>query len=727
MRFMLRNQSDRDLVQNVLKGNANQFAVLVDRYKNLVFGTLLAKVDLLDDAEDLAQDVFLKAYRELDTLADPRKFGPWLRKISENLAINFLSSRAVRRRDLSPVLEIPSIEPPDAEFERNERHEQLHQAISQLSPRHREVILLYYFGGVSSLQRVADFLELPLSTVKGRMEDARGDLRDKLDRELEAFARERSPGSRFTKTLMAALPIALWRTNKPAAPYGFTWKAAAGMTLLLGIGLLDFASGNRMDEIIWEYLAPHSPWKRKRERHLVRLASWEEIQWVARAAASPNNGEIEKFEGVEIGNPPAASLIYTGQVVKHGEYTVMGFPGNASPGSKIVCFFWDGAQKAVADVGEDGSFRFTVPYEKGRRGFSIRAYNARGEWTSPLHPRLDYPLMGGMGRRANERGWVHITRASANEAEDRRTWERHSEAVISRTEKFRQWLQASGKTIQEFEAEGVPPPDSINVPSSPSPIEDLRWQVEPEDLKVYGYTPEGKKATCIIGANGASFTENVSESGMFTLLIPHETIEIDISPSSLLLNEKRPADFTINVTDGENRLLASHGTNPGVPGWATARAREKQKQAQQTLIGQNAPDAVFRSIDGEGGIDLKSLIGRVVLINVWGAYSAESQDLATFQLLYPELVEKDIFLLSVNVDRSVDAYRPEKKTSRLLRMMNCPFPIFKDPHSFLYKSFYVDSIPTTIILDRDGFIRFFRKGKIPRRDLRSELVKLISD
>lgn len=735
MRFTMRDQSDQDLVLKTLKGNVNQFAILIERYKNLVFSTLLAKADRIDDAEDLAQDVFLKAYRELDTLADPRKFGPWLRKISENSAINFLSSRTVRQRDLSPILELSPSEDPETEFERNERHERLHKAISQLNPQHREVILLYYFEGISSLQKVADFLELPLSTVKGRVESARDELRDKLYRELEDFARERSPGSKFTKNLMAALPVALWQTKKTIFPYGLGWKIAVSITILLGIGLLGFVDRKRIKEVAWKYLDQNTFWKKEEETHTVRFASWEERQWVTQAIASPERDEKEENKELKIGGrSPAAFLIYTGQLIRYGEYTVMGFPGSAAPGSKIGCFFSDGTEKMMAYVEEDGSFRFTVPYSRGRPGFSIRAKNAQGEWSPPMYPRLDYPLMGGMGRRANERGWVHITLASANEKEEGVAWERQAQVVSRRTEKFRQWLEENGKTAQEFSAEGLPLPDSISMPRVATPDSLLRIQEKPEDLKIYGYSPEGEKVTCIIGANGASFSADIGENGMFMFLVPHEAVEVDILDSSPLMNEKRPPAFIINVTDSENRLLASHGTGNGIPRWARVRAKEKQEQAQRDLIGRNAPGGVFRSLDEDRSIDLNSLIGQVVLINVWSAHLSKLEDISIFQRLYPELAEKNVFLLSINGDRPVDVYRREERLHRFLKKMGCTFPIYKDPHSVLAKSFFVDYMPTTMILDQEGVIQFFlnregtiqlfKEGRAFEDVLRSELGKL---
>jgi len=231
------------VIRKVLEGKTNLFAILVDRYKNLVFSTLLARLNRVDDAEDLAQEAFLKAYRELGRLEDPQKFGPWLKQICENLVHNFHSSHSVRQRDLSQVIELPIEKLPDTELEQKEQHERLQAAIDRLKPEQREVILLYYFNQPSSLQKVADFLGLPLTTVKGRVEHARNELRDLLDRRMDAYAKQRRLGQKFTKNVMALLPFTLWRVEKPTAPFGLGAKVAMGVVVLLGIGLVDFFAG----------------------------------------------------------------------------------------------------------------------------------------------------------------------------------------------------------------------------------------------------------------------------------------------------------------------------------------------------------------------------------------------------------------------------------------------------------------------------------------------------
>ena len=88
MLFRRTEDTDANLVAAVRSGKTQRFSELVSRYRNLVYATVLARVHDPDDADDLAQDTFLAGFRQLDQLEDPRKFGPWLRRIAENGALH---------------------------------------------------------------------------------------------------------------------------------------------------------------------------------------------------------------------------------------------------------------------------------------------------------------------------------------------------------------------------------------------------------------------------------------------------------------------------------------------------------------------------------------------------------------------------------------------------------------------------------------------------------------
>lgn len=86
--------SDKRLVRRARRGDKGAYGELVERYKNLVFATLLTRVRHSEDVEDLAQDVFIKVYQRLDSLQKTEKFAPWLRRITAHCADDFLRSQS---------------------------------------------------------------------------------------------------------------------------------------------------------------------------------------------------------------------------------------------------------------------------------------------------------------------------------------------------------------------------------------------------------------------------------------------------------------------------------------------------------------------------------------------------------------------------------------------------------------------------------------------------------
>lgn len=248
MLFLRREPTDAELVRAVLQGRTQRFALLVDRYRNLVYSTLLARIRQVDDAEDLAQETFLKAFRYLDSLQDPRKFGPWVRQIAANQALSMLRARANHKLS-EEDLDLSTPVRPDQVLEVEQQHERIWQAIAQLSEANREVILLFYIER-NSLQQMASFLDLPLNTVKSRLQRARDALRDQLeetefDRQVRKAVQRRKQGKKFTQKIMSALPLLPWRGLGQPSPgwWRLGWAVQVGMTTLIGLGMLGLMVG----------------------------------------------------------------------------------------------------------------------------------------------------------------------------------------------------------------------------------------------------------------------------------------------------------------------------------------------------------------------------------------------------------------------------------------------------------------------------------------------------
>ncbi|OGG54342.1 MAG: hypothetical protein A3F84_09275 [Candidatus Handelsmanbacteria bacterium RIFCSPLOWO2_12_FULL_64_10] len=169
--------SDPDLIRRTLEGDTDAFGHLVDRYKDAVYGAAYARVGDFHDAQDVAQEAFIQAYRRLSSLREPDRFASWLYAIAVNVARDHLR----RRREAQPIHEAtpaPALDSGD-EHARRALHRRIQQALTALSEIHRETVTLYYINGYTC-DEVGGFLNVPSGTVKRRLSDARRQLRKEM-------------------------------------------------------------------------------------------------------------------------------------------------------------------------------------------------------------------------------------------------------------------------------------------------------------------------------------------------------------------------------------------------------------------------------------------------------------------------------------------------------------------------------------------------------------------
>jgi RNA polymerase sigma factor (sigma-70 family) len=209
-------------------GDTRAFARLVDATRGPVAAIALAIVRDVELSREVAQDVYLAAWRDLAKLREPASFLPWLRQMARNRAKHAVRGEARRRRRVSDghadaLLAAAADPAPDAveRLVEAEEREALAAAIDALPPSAREVVVLYYREGRSARQ-VGELLGLGEDAVKQRLSRARSRLRESMERHL----RDTAPTAAFTAAVMFAVSAAAPSTA--AAATIAAGKAALG-------------------------------------------------------------------------------------------------------------------------------------------------------------------------------------------------------------------------------------------------------------------------------------------------------------------------------------------------------------------------------------------------------------------------------------------------------------------------------------------------------------------
>ncbi|HWI59847.1 MAG TPA: sigma-70 family RNA polymerase sigma factor [Bacillota bacterium] len=170
--------------------DAQQFEVFMQQYQNMVFSTAMRLLANQAEAEDVAQDVFLKAYQRFSELRESPTAGGWLKTVATNLSLNHLSRYRARWSFFSElfrgsdgeepeVVDIPSAENIDEELAQADRHELVEQALQKLPPAQRVPLVLYHLEGLK-YEEIAAKLNISLGKVKIDIFRGREALRRKL-------------------------------------------------------------------------------------------------------------------------------------------------------------------------------------------------------------------------------------------------------------------------------------------------------------------------------------------------------------------------------------------------------------------------------------------------------------------------------------------------------------------------------------------------------------------
>ncbi|MBN1158541.1 MAG: RNA polymerase sigma factor [Bacteroidales bacterium] len=172
--------SDTELISRILKGEVSGYAILVDRYKDLVFTVAYCIAKNREDAEEIAQDAFLKAFRNLKQFRGKSRFSTWLYRITYNTAVSKKRLKSI------PIIPIESVnhfgttilEDPEAEVQagEDEKASLLEKALNALAEDERTIITLYYLDD-SSVDEIRSITGLSAANVKVKLFRARNKMK----------------------------------------------------------------------------------------------------------------------------------------------------------------------------------------------------------------------------------------------------------------------------------------------------------------------------------------------------------------------------------------------------------------------------------------------------------------------------------------------------------------------------------------------------------------------
>jgi RNA polymerase sigma factor (sigma-70 family) len=271
--------ADANLVSQCLAGNLQAFEKIVTRYQSLICSLAYSATGNISRSEDLAQDTFLAAWKQLHTLREPDRLRPWLCGIARNLINN-----AFRQQSREPLHRAESLETaheasspaslPSEEAIRHEEETLVWSALVQIPENYREALILFYREN-QSVEIVARELDLTEDAVKQRLSRGREMLRAQVAEVVEGVLKRSRPGRVFTLAVLAALPgvvagsataaglgSAAGKAALPAAKALVSAGAAGGLLGGLG-GLLGAAFGSWVS---WETA------QYQRQRDLIRRA-----------------------------------------------------------------------------------------------------------------------------------------------------------------------------------------------------------------------------------------------------------------------------------------------------------------------------------------------------------------------------------------------------------------------------------------------------------------------
>jgi len=230
--------ADGYIINKCLNGDSAAFGLLVDKYKEGVYALAYSKLRNFHDAEDVTQEVFIKAYKKLHTLRQYDSFHAWLYAATSNLCKDWIRMRSRRPdnefiEDKDPeTLETPSVDSYREDRSRESLRESLQEALDSLPEIYRQVLALRFLGGMSC-EEIASFLGISTTAIWKRLSRARAQLKEEMIEMMSAEFERHGLRGGFTFRIVEAVKHI--RIHPASQIRGLPWglSAAAGVILTL--------------------------------------------------------------------------------------------------------------------------------------------------------------------------------------------------------------------------------------------------------------------------------------------------------------------------------------------------------------------------------------------------------------------------------------------------------------------------------------------------------------
>ncbi len=233
---------------------------LVERFRDMACGYAYSLLGDFHLAEDAAQDAFVTAYRTLDQLRQPEAFPGWFRRIVWSACGRISRQKAVPMAGIDAAEDLPiEQDDPSTIAEKAEMRDEVLRAISQLPAQEREVTTLFYINGYSQ-KDIADFLEVPVGTVKNRLTASRGRLKERMLNMVKDTLHKNAPDERFDRKVIEQLltrPNLLEIDGHPVQKIWEAIRAALAEYEVVDPGseLEDQATAKAAEDHAWEEFA----------------------------------------------------------------------------------------------------------------------------------------------------------------------------------------------------------------------------------------------------------------------------------------------------------------------------------------------------------------------------------------------------------------------------------------------------------------------------------------